>query len=99
MPLVYFLTGGENPTRYSFLQPGMMTLVDEETALASLLARPPQWVFYSDTPAEAYLRLWPSSDPARLRMHSIENFIHSRYGLVERLSLSTGEFIIFKLLP
>lgn len=99
MPIVYFLTGGKNPTRYSFLQPGMMSQADEEIALAELQAKPPQWVFYSDVPKEAYLRIWASSDPTRLRMHSIEEFIHSRYHLVEKFKLSDGEFRILRLAP
>jgi hypothetical protein len=97
LPIVYFLTGGRNPTRYSYLQPGMMTKEDEEIALAELLANPPRWVLYSDVPKEAYLRIWPNSDPTRLRMPSIEEFIRSRYHLVEKLNLSNGEFRILRL--
>ena len=38
-PIAYFLTQGANPTRYSFLQPGMMADSDEDQALASLMSR------------------------------------------------------------
>jgi hypothetical protein len=97
LPVAYFLTGGKNPTRYSFLQPGMMSHADEEAALAELQASPPKWVLYSDFPKEAYLRIWPSSDPTRLHMPSIEEFIRSRYHLVEEINLSNGEFRILRL--
>jgi hypothetical protein len=97
LPVAYFLTGGKNPTHYSFLQPGMMSQADEEAALTELQANSPQWVLYSDVPKEAYLRIWPSSDPKRLHMPSIEEFIRSRYHLVERINLSNGEFRILRL--
>jgi hypothetical protein len=36
-------------------------------------------VFYIDVPEEAYLRLFPSSDPRRLRMHKIEKWLRENY--------------------
>ena len=62
-PLLYFVTGAHNPTRYSFLQPGMFSDQDESDALSDLRAHPPRWVFYTHVPPEAYLRIWPGSDP------------------------------------
>ena len=71
-PVFYFLTDTRNPTRYSFLQPGMFTADDEKAAHAALTANPPRWVLYFNVTPEMYLGTWPSSDPARLRMPSIE---------------------------
>jgi len=79
VPIAYFLTQGANPTRYSFLQPGMMADSDEDQALASLMSAPPVKVFYMDVPEGAYLRLFPSSDPRRLRMHKIEKWLRENY--------------------
>ena len=79
IPIVYFLTQGANPTRYSFLQPGMMADADEDQALASLKNTPPTKVLYADVPASAYLRIFPSSDPRRLRMHKIERWLRENY--------------------
>lgn len=81
-PIFYFLTRADNPTRYSFLQPGMMGFSDEDKALADLRTRPPEKVIYVDVRAEEYLRVWPSSDPHRLRMHRIEQFLRSNYAVV-----------------
>lgn len=78
-PITTFLTGAVNPTRYAFLQPGMMTSQDEAAALADLQARPPQWIVYSNIPPQAYLRIWPTSDPTRLRMTTIESYISNTY--------------------
>jgi len=78
-PLLYFVTGAKNPTRYSFLQPGMFSDKDESDALSQLRAHPPQLVFYSDIPPETYLRIWPGSDRRHLRMAHIENFLRENY--------------------
>jgi len=90
-PLLYFVTGAHNPTRYSFLQPGMFSDQDESDALSELRAHPPQWVFYTQVPPEAYLRIWPGSDPRRLRMAGIESFLRENY-------LEKEEWADFKLL-
>jgi hypothetical protein len=79
MPVAYFLTQGANPTRYSFLQPGMMANADEDQALASLQEAPPSKVFYMDVPETAVLHLFPSSDPHRLRMRRIEGWLRENY--------------------
>ena len=90
-PMLYFMTGAHNPTRYSFMQPGMFSDRDESEALSELRAHPPRWVFYTDVPTELYLRIWPGSDPRRLRMAGIEDFLRENYQ-------QTGEWADFKLL-
>jgi hypothetical protein len=95
-PAALFLGAGRNPTRYSFLQPGMMTAADERAALQDLEAKPPLWVYYSDVPPKAYLRIWPSSDPRRLRMPHIEQFIAERYREVDRTGLNGLAFRLLR---
>ena len=90
-PLLYFVTGAHNPTRYSFLQPGMFSDRDESEALSELRAHPPRWVFYTDVPTELYLRIWPGSDPTRLRMAGVEDFLKENYQ-------ETGAWADFRLL-
>ena len=82
-PTVYFLTGGVNHSRYSFLQAGLMTDEDERAALEDLQANPPRWVVYWDVPPERYLKTSPSADPARLRFHRIEDYLRMNYSWVE----------------
>jgi hypothetical protein len=83
-PLLYFVTGAHNPTRYSFLQPGMFSDQDESEALNELRAHPPRWVFYTQVSPEAYLRIWPGSDPRRLQMVGIEDFLRENYAGTEQ---------------
>ncbi|MGA3187924.1 MAG: hypothetical protein ABSF22_12515 [Bryobacteraceae bacterium] len=85
-PIVYFLTQARNPTRYSFLQPGMFPESDASQALADLRKEPPRWVVYMDIPDSEFLRIWPGSDPARMRMPGIESFIHERYKKIDQSS-------------
>jgi hypothetical protein len=97
---IYFLTHGVNPTHFSYLQPGLMTDDDEATALKELQARPPAWVLYEDVSPEIYLKHWPSSDPKRLRMNSIEEFFRANYHPVEKQSHRLGKFsLLLRVFP
>lgn len=78
-PVFYFLRNGVNPTRYSYLQPGMMTAADEAAVLADLTRNPPEFVLEVPIPEEDFLRIWPGTDRARLRMNRIEHFLQTRY--------------------
>jgi 4-amino-4-deoxy-L-arabinose transferase-like glycosyltransferase len=95
-PTMYFLTHGVNPTRFSYLQPGLMTPEDEAIALQELQGHPPQWVFYDYVRPEEYLKHWPSSDPSRLRLNSIEEFLSARYHPLEKLSHRLGDFSLLE---
>jgi hypothetical protein len=79
MPMMYFATGGVNPTQYSFLQPGMMTSADETIVLKRLNQNPPEYVLFALFSAEDLLRIWPNSDLKRLRMSSLEQWIQLNY--------------------
>jgi phage shock protein PspC (stress-responsive transcriptional regulator) len=81
-PIWYALTAGINPTRYDFLQPGMMTLQDEAVALSELTAHPPDWVIWQNLPTRTVLNIWPHSDPATLHFARIEQFIRTHYSQV-----------------
>ncbi len=52
---------------------------DEQIALGDLVASPPDKVLYQNVAPAAYLRLFPSSDPARLRMRRIEDWLRENY--------------------
>jgi len=92
-PVYYFTTGARNPTRYSYLQPGMFPKHDEEEVLRTLSDHPPEMVVYRRVQPASYLTIWPSADPARLRMTAIENFLSDRYTLVSR----EGKFEVLQL--
>ena len=85
-PIFYFLTLTRNPTRYSFMQPGMFPESDAKLALEELETEPPHWMVFMDIPDSEFLRIWPGSDPNRMRMPGIESFIHRRYRKVDQVA-------------
>ena len=95
MPIIYFVTGGVNPTRYSYLQPGMMTSEDEANVLSDLLKKPPRWTFWQEFNKEMILKSWPDSNPSRLTFPDIEGFIETNYHAVFPTS---GKNIGFRLM-
>ncbi len=86
MPFAYFLTQGANPTRYSYLQPGMMTDQDEDIALTSLRLTPPRKILYFDLKPEFLLRIWPGTHPERVRLNKIERWLWANYVPEKRFS-------------
>jgi hypothetical protein len=84
LPIAYFLTMADNPTRYSYLQPGMMTDDDEGTAIAELERRPAARVLYMNLSEETILRVWPNTDHSRLKLPRMEAFLAEHYREVSR---------------
>jgi len=99
LPPMYYLLQARNPTRYPYLQPGMMNARDEAEALAELSAAPPRWVIYENLPASAVLILWPGSDPARLPLLAMHRYLEDHYRDVETVDSRWGRFVVKERLP
>ncbi len=78
-PLLYFLTQAENPTRYSYLAPGMMTRDDASLALSELDAHPPQWVLYMDLDPAEFERVFPAGKGLDAHYPQLEHWIQTNY--------------------
>jgi hypothetical protein len=78
-PLFYFLTQAENPTRYSYLAPGMMPGQDATLALIELRAHPPQWVLYMYLDHAAFERVFPSAQGLDPHYPQLEQWIQAHY--------------------
>lgn len=78
-PLLYFLTQAENPTRYAYLAPGMMTGEDARTALSELASRPPEWVLYMDLDRAEFERVFPAGKMLDPHYPQLESWIHANY--------------------
>ncbi len=78
-PLLYFLTQAENPTRYPYLQPGLMTGDDAALALSELEARPPEWVLYMDLDRAEFDRVFPSGKDLDPHFPQLESWIKANY--------------------
>ncbi len=94
LPIVYFLTGARNPTRYSFLQPGMMGAHADSNAIDDLRAHPPKWIFYFKIPPPTFQGIWPSANPQALEETSIDQYIRAHYRPVDVLQHPVAEFYI-----
>ncbi len=79
LPSLYFVLGANNPTRYAWLQPGMMGPGDVETALMELQEHPPRWIVWHDFTEAFILKNWPSSGRTKLRFPEMENFFAANY--------------------
>jgi len=78
-PLLYFLTQAENPTRYPYLAPGMMSAQDAQLALSELEARPPDWVLYMDLDRAEFERVFPAGKQLDPHYPQLESWIHANY--------------------
>ena len=99
LPAAYYFLQARNPTRYSFLQPGMMTLDDEERVIEELAAAPPRWVIYEKVPPEAILAAWPGSDPARIPMTLLNDYLHQHYHAIDNSNGAHGHLAIMEINP
>jgi hypothetical protein len=96
LPSVYYFLDARNPTRYSFLQPGMMTAEDERRAIRELEAAPPRWVIYEDYPPDIVLAIWPGSDPARIPMAAINAYLRLHYHQVDKVAGPWGHVAVME---
>jgi hypothetical protein len=78
-PLLYFLTQAENPSRYPYLQPGLMTDEDARLALTELQARPPEWVLYMDLDRTEFERVFPAGKDLDPHYPQLEGWIQANY--------------------
>jgi hypothetical protein len=97
LPIASFLTLSQNPTRYSYLQPGMMTAGDEATALAELRQNPPARILYFNLSERELLEIWPASDASHLRFRGLEKYLASNYHKVSSLPTAKRTFDILEL--
>jgi len=78
-PLLYFLTQTDNPTRYSYLAPGMMTGEDAGFVLSDLQASPPEWVLYMDLDRAEFERVFPAGKGFDPHYPQLESWIQANY--------------------
>jgi hypothetical protein len=96
LPISYFLTLGENPTRYSYLQPGMMGDADELTVIAELTAHPPYRILYENITEAQILNIWPGTNPAHLKLRRMEDYLTARYRVQSTIYHNGGAFQILE---
>jgi 4-amino-4-deoxy-L-arabinose transferase-like glycosyltransferase len=99
MPVQYFVTQAHNPTRYSYLMPGMMTRAQETEALGELEARPPEWLLYMQLSRQELLRVFPNGAGLDWRFAELESWMQQNYRPVEGPSVSVGGYRLWRRAP
>jgi 4-amino-4-deoxy-L-arabinose transferase-like glycosyltransferase len=79
MPVNYFVTQARNPTRFCYLQPGLMTPQDEAVALQQLESQPPEWLLYMPLGREEFLRVFPHGAAFNTRFETLEAWLQKNY--------------------
>ncbi|MBV9771328.1 MAG: glycosyltransferase family 39 protein [Bryobacterales bacterium] len=92
-PLLYFLTQARNPTRYSYLAPGMMTGEDARVVLCELEASPPAWVLYMDLNRTEFERVFPAAGRGDPHYPDLESWIQKNYRSTNRPLLDGYELL------
>jgi hypothetical protein len=90
------LLDAHNPTRYLYLQPGMMTAGDEREAIAEVEAGRPRWVVMEELPRESILEVWPRSEPSRIPMEAMHRYLRTHYREVEQVNGKWGAMNILE---
>ena len=98
-PVQYVLTQARNPTRYGYLQPGMMTRTQEAEALAQLQSQPPEWLLYLQLPREELLRVFPNGANLDWRFVELESWMQQNYRPVESPAINVGGYRLWQHVP
>jgi hypothetical protein len=96
LPALYPLLDAHNPTRYLYLQPGMMTAGDERQAIAEVEAGRPRWVVTAEIPPDIVLAAWPGSDPSRIAMEAMHQYLRTHYREMEQVAGKWGRMAILE---
>jgi 4-amino-4-deoxy-L-arabinose transferase-like glycosyltransferase len=92
MPVEYFLTQARNPTRYSYLMPGMMTRTQEVEALGELQAQPPEWLLYMEPSPREFLRVFPNGAGLNWHFAELESWMQHNYRPMEAPAINVGGY-------
>jgi hypothetical protein len=96
MPIQYFVTQADNPTRFCYLNAGMMTKEDETQVLMALQSHPPEWLLYMPLTREEFLRVFPGGGAYSNRFEGVEGWIESHYAPMEQPSVNLFGYRLMK---
>jgi 4-amino-4-deoxy-L-arabinose transferase-like glycosyltransferase len=95
-PIQYFITQARNPTRFSYLGPGMMTGQEEAEALAQLQSQPPQWLLYLPLGREEFLRVFPHASSLNGHFETLESWLTQNYTPAEQPAVNLGGYRLWQ---
>ncbi len=95
MPIFYFVTQGQNPTRFQYLNPGMMTAVEETEVLSSLKSHPPQWLLYMRLTDQEFRRVFPNSANTNVHFAALESWLDHSYAPMEKDAVDLAGYRLY----
>jgi len=95
-PVQYFIPHARNPTRFSYLAPGMMTGQEEAEALAQLRSQPPQWLLYLPLGRDEFLRVFPHATTLNGHFETLETWLTQNYRPVEQPAVNLGGYRLWQ---
>lgn len=95
-PVYYFITLARNPTRFSYLAPGMMTGQEEAAALAQLQSQPPEWLLYLPLGREEFLRVFPHATGLSGHFETLETWLQKNYRPSEQPPVNLGGYRLWQ---
>ena len=95
-PILYFITQAKNPTRFGYLQPGLMTPRDEAGALHQLESQPPQWLLYLPLGREEFLRVFPHATNLNGHFERLETWLQNNYRPAEQPPVNLGGYRLWQ---
>jgi hypothetical protein len=78
-PIAHVLTRGRNVSRFCYMHPGLFTVADENFAISDMTHTPPAKVLYMDIAPSELIRIWPASDPSRLKLNHLHRFVLNNF--------------------
>jgi hypothetical protein len=95
-PIQYFITQARNPTRFSYLAPGMMTGQEEAAVLAQLQSQPPEWLLYLPLDREEFLRVFPHATSLSGHFDALEAWLQKNYRQVAQPPVNVGGYRLWQ---
>ena len=96
LPICYFITQANNPTRFSYLAPGMMTRNEESETLAALQSRPPEWLLYLPLSREEFLRVFPNAGAVSSRFENLEAWFAKSYVPLDQPAVNIAGYRLYR---
>ena len=102
LPLYYYLTSTQSPSRYDYLQPGMNTEDQAQEVLRSLQSQQPRAVLFEPWFAEKIANSWPETPIASIGQDPVADFISRNYRVCQILASAGGwhfQYMVAKATP
>ena len=90
LPLYYYLTATESPSKYEYFQPGMSTPEQAEEIIASLKSNRVRTVFFEPGFSDKIPHSWPGTPTSAIAQDPVADYIARNYTVCAALRSAAG---------